>query len=320
MSLAHSRSPAKAPRRSAQNAAALVTAEIARFLEQDHMPWRMPWDATRAHAMTPGLPLRATGQAYRGANVILLWAAQLARGYAKRTWLTYKQAEALGAQVRKGEKASPVVYYGQAKSKSGDGVSADGEAEERRFRFLKLYHVFNVEQVDCLPDGFGAEIVSPIPQAPSAFQIWCERAGARIRTGGASAHYAPATDTIHLPPIGAFADKEQWAATLAHETIHFTGHSSRLDRLSDYFTDRKARAREELTAELGAAILGAMIELRPDHLENHAAYIGDWLRLVRDDPSAFLSAGAKAQAAVDWLIARAGHPASEADAAHYQAA
>ena len=299
------------PRRSAHDAATLVTAEIARLLEQGHMPWRMPWDAARAHAMIPGLPLRATGQAYRGANVILLWAAQLARGYAKRTWLTYKQAEALGAQVRKGEKACPVVYYGQAKAKADSASAANADKDEKRYRFLKLYHVFNVQQIDDLPEGFGAEIAPPMPQELSALQLWCERAGAHVRVGGASAHYAPSTDTIHMPPIAAFADEEQWAATLAHETIHFTGHSSRLDRLSDYFTDRKARAREELAAECGAAIIGAMTGLRPDHLENHAAYIADWLVLVRSDPRAFLSAAAKAQSAVDWLIARAGDPVNE---------
>lgn len=245
-----SRTPlaATAPRGTAHDAASHVTAEIARFLEEGVMPWRAPWDVARAHAMTPGLPLRATGQAYRGANIILLWAAQLARGYAKRTWLTYKQSEALGGQVRKGEKACPIVYYGQAKSKTDDSGDAINEPNEKRYRFLKLYHVFNVEQIDALPDGFGAELAPPIPQEPSALQLWCERAGARVRVGGASAHYAPATDTIHLPPIGAFADEEQWAATLAHETIHFTGHVSRLDRLKDYFIDRKARAREELTA------------------------------------------------------------------------
>lgn len=309
MSLDVSSSPqAKPPRCSVQDAAAHVTAEIARFLEQGVMPWRAPWDAARAHAMTPGLPLRANGQAYRGVNVVLLWAAQIARGYSRRTWLTYKQAEAMGAQVRKGEKACPVVYYGQAKAKS-DGKTLNGDATEKRFRFLKLFHVFNIEQVDALPDGFGAELAPPTPQAPSALQLWCERAGARVRIGGASAHYAPATDTIHLPPRLAFADDEQWSVTLAHETIHFTGHKSRLDRLDDYATERKARSREELTAELGAAIIGAMTGLRPDHLENHAAYLADWLILVRDDPRAFLSAGAKAQTAVDWLIERAGPPA-----------
>jgi antirestriction protein ArdC len=91
--------------------------------------------------------------------------------------------------------------------------------------------------------------------------------------------------------------------------VHWVGHESRLDTLKGYFTDRALRAREELRAELGAAIIGAMTGLAPQHLEDHAAYVADWLKLLKSDPRAFLSAAAKAQAAVDWLIARASHPA-----------
>ncbi len=293
------------PRRGAQDAAAHVTAEIARFLERGVMPWRAPWDAARAHAITPGLPLRATGEAYKGANVLLLWTAQIARGYSKRTWLTYRNAEALGAHVRQGEKATPVIYYGSATPRTETTDHSDDEA--RRYRFLKLFYVFNAEQCEDLPDGFVAEI-APAPIDPPAIVRWLERAGARVRVGGASAHYSPSTDTIHLPPTAAFLTPEHAAATAAHEGIHWVGHESRLDTLKGYFTDRALRAREELRAECGAAIIGAMTGLAPHHLEDHAAYVADWLTLLKSDPRAFLSAAAKAQAAVDWLIARAGHP------------
>lgn len=300
------------PRRSAQDAAALVTAEIARFLERGIMPWRAPWDAARAHALTPGLPLRANGEAYKGANVLLLWTAQIARGYSKRTWLTYRNAEGLGAHVRKGEKATPVIYYGRAKPRPDANRPAEDEA--RAYRFLKLFYVFNAAQCENLPNGFAAE-VAPTPIDPPAIVRWLERSGARIRFGGASAYYAPSTDTIHLPPPQAFLTPEHAAATAAHEGIHWVGHESRLDTLKDYFTDRACRAREELRAELGAATIGAMTGLAPHHLENHAAYVADWLSLLRSEPRAFLSAAAKAQAAVDWLIARAGHPSEQAPAA-----
>lgn len=237
------------PKRSAQEAAAHVTAEIARFLEQGVMPWRAPWDAARAHAATPGMPLRATGEAYRGANVVLLWAAQAARGYGRRTWITYKQAEALGTQVRKGEKACPVIYYGSAPVRDGAPAN-DPDADGKTYRFLKLFHVFNVEQIDDLPTDFGAE-VAPEPRELPVISEWVRSAGAPIRIGGARAFYSPITDAIHMPPVEAFDDEEAWSATLAHEAIHFTGHSSRLDRLKDYARDRKARAREELIALSG---------------------------------------------------------------------
>lgn len=292
--------------RSAYDALAHVTAEITKLLEQGVMPWRAPWDSAQALALTPGLPLRSTGEPYRGANVMFLWAAQVARGYSKRTWLTFRQALELGGHVRKGEKACPVIYYGQAMAKPGDTQApTDDGREGRAYRFLKLFYVFNVDQIDDLPPGFGAD-VSPAAIEPCAIEQWTERAGVRVHIGGAMACYSPVTDIVQMPARQAFLSEEHWAATVLHESVHFTGHKSRLDRLDDYATDRKARAREELCAELGSAILGAMAGLAPFHLEDHAAYIASWLDLVRDEPRAFMAACAKAQTAVDWLMERAG--------------
>lgn len=304
------RSPnSNAPKRSAQDALEHVTAEIVRLLDQGVMPWRAPWDTKLAMAATPGLPLRHTGEPYRGANVVLLWAAQMARGYEKRTWLTYRQAAQLGGQVRKGEKACPVIYYGQTTPKEEkSGAMGDDGKHARPYRFLKLFNVFNVQQIDGLAPDIGVEI-APQPQLADTLDAWLGRLGAKMVVGGASAYYAPATDTIHLPPRIAFISDEHERATKNHELAHWTGHASRLDRLRDYFTDSKARFREELVAELASATLGAMIGHPPGHLQDHAAYISDWAKLVRESPRAFLSAGAKAQAAIDWLIERAGHPA-----------
>lgn len=290
-------------KKNSHDALAHVTAEIGRLLERGVMPWRAPWNAELAQAMTPGLPLRSTGQPYKGANVPLLWAAQISRGYARRTWLTFRQTLELGGHVRKGEKACPVIFYGRAESKSADEQSEEGQ---HSYRFLKLFHVFNVEQCDGL--DLPVEPTAPAVADLPALHDWVKRAGAQVRIGGDKAFYAPSVDSIFLPHVSAFLNEEHWTATLAHEAIHFTGHKSRLDRLSDYTTDRKARAREELTAELGAAIIGATVGLAPYHLEDHATYIADWLKAVRDEPRAFFGAAAKAQAAVDWLFERAGHP------------
>jgi antirestriction protein ArdC len=297
-----------APRRTAFDALTHVTAEISNMLERGVMPWRAPWDSAKALALTPGLPLRSTGEPYRGANVMLLWAAQIARGYSKRTWLTFRQSLELGGHVRKGEKACPVIYYGQAKPKenaTGEGNAGEASEAARVYRFLKLFYVFNVDQIDELPADFGFETVAA-PAEPSAIERWTARAGVRVRIGGSMASYSPVTDLVHMPAHEAFLTEEHWAATLLHESVHFTGHKSRLDRLGDYATDRRARAREELCADFGSAILGAMAGLAPFHLEDHASYIANWLELLRDEPRAFLAASAKAQAAVDWLIDKAG--------------
>lgn len=158
--------------------------------------------------------------------------------------------------MRKGEKACPVIFYGRADVKS-EGEQSEGA--QPTYRFLKLFYVFNVEQCDGLdlPAEPSAPSLSDLP----ALHAWVERAGAQVRIGGDKAFYAPSVDAIFLPHVSAFLSEEHWIATLAHEAIHFTGHKSRLERLSDYATDRKARAREELTAELGAAIIGAMTGL-----------------------------------------------------------
>lgn len=311
MTRAYASSSAARPKRSKADALSHVTGEITRLLEQGVMPWRAPWDSARALAATPGLPLRFTGQPYRGANVVLLWAAQISHRYPKRTWLSFRQALQLGGHVRKGEKATPVVFYGQAKAKDDFSSPAAGEHDaERTYRFLKLFYVFNIQQIDGLASHIGVE-TAPMQREPSRVEQWLARAGAHVRIGGASAFYSPATDAIHAPPVEAFLSEEHFAATLLHEGVHFTGAKSRLDRLSDYFTDRTECAREELVAEIGSAILGAMIGLRPDHLEDHAAYMADWLKLLRDEPKAFLAAAAKAQQAIDWLIERAGHPTGD---------
>lgn len=294
-------------RRSSAAALSHVTHEITRLLERGVMPWRAPWDEKLALKATPGLPLRATGEPYRGANTVLLWASQIARGYSKRTWMTFRQAIAVGAHVRKGEKATPVIYYGQAKSKVDDRPHASSCDDAKSYRFLKFFYVFNADQLDDLPGQFAVETAPP-PQPASAIEAWAKRAEARIRVGGASAYYSPTTDTIHLPPANAFRDEDARIATLCHELAHHTGAAHRLDRLKDYFTDRTARAKEELTAEIAGAVVCTMIGLKPDHLEDHAAYLKEWLGLASADPRAFLSAAAKAQAAVDWLIAKAGDP------------
>jgi antirestriction protein ArdC len=298
-------------RLSAADAAAVAIAEITKLLERGVLPWRKPWDAERAFSATPGLPLRANGVAYRGANIFLLWAAQMAHGFQARTWMTYRQAAAFGAHIRKGERATPVLYYGQTQPRAGADAIVGGDASEaegvHRYRFLKLYHVFNLDQIDGLPASAISQPLTP-HLAPTSAMQWAKELGAKVLTGGDSAFYAPGRDVICLPPLEAFRDEAAHSACIYHELIHWTGASHRLDLLGDYFTDRAARAREELRAECGAAILGAMIGLAPDHYEDHASYIGDWLTLLRDEPRAFLSAAAKAQAAVDWLIGRARLP------------
>ena len=274
------------------NAAVRVTQAIEAALQRGVRPWIRPW---RDGPLV--LPLRANGQAYHGVNVVALWAAAMQRGFSSPSWFTFKQAQALGAQVRKGEHGSFVVFYKPIKKR--EPVETDSEENEAR-RVLRGYVVFNREQIDGLA-GFEP---APIAQPPNdrLARIFA-RVPAIVRFGGSRAFYAPSSDHIQMPPADAFTDIPQYYATLGHELGHWTRHPSRLDR--DFGAKRfgdAGYALEELTAEMCAAFVGAVIGLPADHIEDHAAYIGEWIGLLKDNPNAFLTAAGKAQIAADYLL------------------
>jgi antirestriction protein ArdC len=215
--------------------------------------------------------------------------------------MTYKQALELNAQVKKGEHGALVVYADRfTRIDAGD----DGEGVEREIPFMKVYTVFNVEQIEGLPDHYTAK---PEPkdeplQLIEAAERFFAATGATVRHGGNMAYYAPGPDLIQLPPPEAFKDAESYAATKAHELTHWTKHERRLNREfgRKCFGDR-AYAREELVAELGAAFLCADLGITPEPREDHAAYLVRWLEVLREDKRAIFSAAAHAQRAVEYL-------------------
>ncbi|MBI3438514.1 MAG: DUF1738 domain-containing protein [Proteobacteria bacterium] len=290
------------------SAAQRVTQAIEAALARGVRPWVKPWSDS-----VPGAPLmlprRGTGEAYRGVNVIALWAMAEERGFASPYWLTFKQAHAQGGQVRKGEHGAYVVFYKSVPKTGQDEGDQDDEQTSRRV--LRGYVVFNLDQIDGLSQRFETSVARPA-SAPERHARLFARVPALVRFGGARAFYSPATDHVQLPPSGAFTDLHQFYATLAHELGHWTRHPSRLDR--DFGQKRfgdAAYALEELVAELCAAFVGAVIGLPTDHIEDHAAYIGDWIGVLRDNPNAFLTAAGKAQLAADYLLRLMGEaPAS----------
>lgn len=207
-----------------------ITERILADLEAGVRPWLKPWSVERLAGRVTR-PLRATGEPYRGINVVLLWMEAVACGYASSTWLTYRQAQSLGGQVRKGEKGAPVVYYGTSSKTRTDEQS--GEEREDGFRFLKSYTVFNTEQVEGLPEGFGQSgdclPRSDIERIAEA-EAWFARLPAEVRHGGDRACYTIGEDRIQMPPFEAFDDAYGYYTTRGHETVHWTRHPSRLDR------------------------------------------------------------------------------------------
>jgi antirestriction protein ArdC len=291
---------------------ACVTDKIIADLEKGELTWRKPWNAEHLAGRIER-PLRHNGVPYQGINIILLWAAACAREFTAPLWMTYKQAKQLGGHVRKGAKGELVVYADTFTKTERD---ENGKDIEQQIPFMKGYTVFNVEEIEELPEHFyaRAEPVNPDIERIESAERFFTATGADIRHGGDRAYYALQPDYVQMPPFETFRDAESYYATLAHELTHWTRHPSRLDR--DFGRKRwgdEGYAREELVAELGSAFLSADLGLTPETREDHAAYIGSWLEVLRSDKRFIFQAARFAQAAVEHL--QSYQPKAEAAAA-----
>ena len=277
-----------------------VTERIISDLEQGIRPWMKPWNAEHAAGRITK-PLRHNGTPYRGMNILLLWGEAMAKGYAAPIWMTYKQAQELGANVRKGEHGSLVVY---ANTISKTETNDQGEDVEREIPFMKGYTVFNVEQVDGLPAHYYAQPENPLPLSEriAHADAFITGTGALIQHGGNSAFYAPSRDSIQLPPFEAFKDKESYYGTALHELTHWTKAKHRLDRdfSAKRFGDHGYAARNSLPNWERRSCVPTSAS-RPEVREDHADYLGHWLNVLKEDKRAIFSAAAHAQRAADYL-------------------
>lgn len=283
-----------------------ITDKIIKMIEDGGLEVGKRWTKSAAS----GFPLNAkTGAAYRGVNVLILWAEALEAGYSANAWMTYKQAAELGAQVRKGEKGVKAVYFEMVHSKSEQNKEPSADGEENKgglFPMSKAFTLFNIAQIDGLPEVLVKKYNEKIER--SAFNPIAEadriliNSGAVINHGGNHAFYRPAVDAIQLPEREAFASPENYYATALHELTHWTGHTSRLARdFSDRFGDG-AYAFEELIAELGAAFVVGNLGFIDVTIENHASYIDSWLKVLRNDKTAIFSACKQAWLASDFIL------------------
>lgn len=295
-----------------------ITGKIIAELEQGVRPWLKPWNAEHAAGRITR-PLRHNGIPYKGINVLVLWSAAVARGYACPLWLTFKQALELGGNVRKGESGELIVFAG---SITRTGTDDKGEETEREIPFLKGYTVFNAEQCDNLPAHYYAQAepsaLTPLQRIEAADRFFAATR-ADIRHGGTRAYYAEGPDHIQLPPFETFRSTESYAATLAHEITHWTKHDKRLAR--DFGRVKwgdEGYAKEELVAELGAAFLCADLGITPEVMPDHAAYIATWLQALKNDKRLIFTAAAHAQRAADHLHSL--QPQADAAPARGQAA
>ena len=257
-----------------------ITDQIIAELEKGTAPWRKPWSAEHL-AGKVSRPLRHNGVPYRGVNVFLLWMAADLKGYSAPFWMTFKQAQELGGMVRKGEKATSIVYASTFTKTEQNAET--GEDEERDIPFLKSYSVFNVEQIDGLPQHYHATAPAQITpeQRDAAAEVFFAAVPATVRHGGNRAYYTETFDYIVLPPFESFKDPAAYYGTRGHETAHWTKHKNRLNR--DFGRKRwgdEGYAMEELVAEISAAYLCADLGLPPAIREDHAPYVAGWLKVL----------------------------------------
>ncbi|MCD6673167.1 MAG: ssDNA-binding domain-containing protein [Burkholderiaceae bacterium] len=279
-----------------------VTRRIVDALAAGTPPWIRPWTTDVADPYPANL---ATGRSYRGINVLLLNLQAAACGYPVNRWMTYRQALAVGAHVRRGEVGTPITLF-KPKEVRAEGEPSDAENVPRVVPILRTFVVFNAAQIEGVPEHLLPNEPPRPDWAPhAAAEQLLNSADVVIEHGGSRAYYAPAQDRIQMPPRSAFAEADAYYATALHELTHWTGHPSRCNRALQSRAAIEAYAFEELVAEMGAAFLCAHCGL-PGRLE-HASYIDSWLRALRQDKRLIFTAASKAQAAADYVLTLAGY-------------
>lgn len=275
---------------SGQDVRSDVTERIMAQLEAGRIPWRQPWKST------VGQPQSIDGRPYRGINALLLGMS----GYGDPRWGTFNAIRRHGGRVRKGEKSTVVVLWKPF-------VTVDKETGERvRRLMLRYFRVFNVEQAD----GLNLKPLDRIaPLEPDEVSTAVQRVldeyvdGPTVHYGG-DAWYDPQVDVINLPELARFESSSRFATTAFHEAIHSTGHSSRLARDEVVHGGRFGSpdySREELVAEMGAAMTAALLGIEVDYPQS-GSYIKGWLQALDNDKGLIISAAARAQHAVDRLL------------------
>jgi antirestriction protein ArdC len=277
-----------------------ITGEIVAAIEAGAEKWKMPWHHDGSATSRP-INL-ASNKPYRGINVLALWAVAESCGYTKGLWGTYRQWQAEGAHVRKGERGSVVVLWKQFGANDADAQAPDEEGGSRRLIFARAFTVFNVEQVD-------GHVPTPAPPLDdgtrfAAADAFVANLGIRLEYGGDVACYNVATDTVHMPHFAQFKDAASHAGTLIHESGHATGARHRLNRdLSGSFGSASYAA-EEICVEILSGFILADLGIAHHPRADHAAYVASWLAKLKSDPRAIFAAASKAQAAADWMLAQ----------------
>jgi antirestriction protein ArdC len=273
----------------------IITEQVIKQLESGVAPWRRPWTAQ--------LPCNlVSGKAYRGLNTFLLGS----QGYASKYWLTFNQANKLGGHIRKGEHSSLVTFWHVGQEKIVR--TADGTDKKQTPFLLRYYSVFNVCQADGIAEKLGLGKSAPVvPSIEACESIVAAMPNAPARCQSDRAWYRPSTDTVGMPSKALFGKSEEYYSTLFHELTHSTGHASRVGRegieqLNTFGSD--SYSREELIAEMGAAMMCGVTGIAPATLQNSAAYLKTWIERLKSDSRLLVSAASAAQKSADYILGK----------------
>lgn len=280
-----------------QDVYAIVTETIMKKLEEGVVPWRKPWAANSS------IPLRMNNrQPYRGINVWLLGS----QGYSSPYWGSFEQISKLGGKVKKGERASMVVFWKQtSRFVNVENEDGDDTLVEKKSAILRYYRVFNRDQCEGLEEVF-PEVkkidFNPITQCEEIIQHMPLRP--EIRHGGGRAYYSPDQDYVSLPHPTSFSSLEHYYSVAFHELIHSTGHETRLSRNIRNTYGSSAYSEEELIAEMGASFLCGVAGIENVTIDNSASYIGSWLAALKNDRKMVVFAASRAQKASDFILGK----------------
>jgi antirestriction protein ArdC len=281
-----------------KNIAEEITNRILEDLEKGVTPWEKPWKLGRALS----LPTNAsTGKNYRGINVFVLWEEATRKGFSTPSWLTFNQANSLKGRVKKGEKGTDVVFYKRLAKTKSLNLEDEVVLDQQSFWILRTYTVFNLDQIEGLDHlKPKAETVEPFAAIERAEKLLKDSGAKILHAAIDRAFYEPIGDRITLPLKGSFTSPEKYYETALHEICHWSGAKHRLNRQFGKRFGDQAYAFEELVAEMGAAFLCVSCGIPYD--TQHASYIGDWMKILKDNKRAIFTAAAKAQAAMDFVL------------------
>jgi antirestriction protein ArdC len=274
----------------------VITDRVLDILAKGTVPWKKPW-ATK-NLMPKNL---VNKKEYRGINVFLLGAM----GYESPYWLSYKQAQQLGGNIKSGEKSCPAIFwkiYDTMDEKSG---------EKKKIPMARYYQVFNISQCEGIPTTKIPQIEKttrdnqPIDEAERVISNFNNPP--KITFGMSRASYSPPSDEVSMPDKERFDCSESFYGTFFHELVHSTGHEKRLARKGIVGTvnfGSDSYSKEELIAEMGASFLCGVCGLTEKVIEQNAAYIKGWMDRLKEDPKLVVNAAAAAQKAADYILGK----------------